>query len=150
MRKVVKIYLDTSVFNRPFDDQTQPRIWLETLAFSVILQMIEEKRVILVSSSVLAYENSRNPFDVRRQWVEDCSSLAHTVETVNTSVLHRAQVLEQQGVKAADALHVACAEIAGCAYFLTCDDHLIRKYHEPDLQVLNPVDFVLRVVGRIQ
>ncbi len=107
--KSVKVYLDTSVYNRPFDDQTQPRIWLETLAFSVILQMIEAKRVILVSSAVLAYENSRNPFDVRRRWVADCSSLAHTVETVNTSVLHRAQMLEQQGVKAADALHVACA-----------------------------------------
>lgn len=59
-------------------------------------------------------------------------------------------MLEQPGMKAADALHVACAEIAGCAYFLTCDDRLIRKYPEPDLQVVNPVDFVLRVVGRIQ
>ena len=36
-----RIYLDTSVYNRPFDDQTQPRIWLETLAFAVILQMVE-------------------------------------------------------------------------------------------------------------
>lgn len=70
--------------------------------------------------------------------------------TADALVLHRAQVLEQQGVKAADALHIACAEMAECAYFLTCDDRLIRKYREPDLQILNPVDFVLRVVGRIQ
>ncbi len=28
----MKVYLDTSVYNRPFDDQTQPRIWLETMA----------------------------------------------------------------------------------------------------------------------
>lgn len=34
----VAVYLDTSVYNRPFDDQTQPRIWMETLALSVILQ----------------------------------------------------------------------------------------------------------------
>jgi len=38
---MMKVYLDTSVYNRLFDDQTQPRIWLETLAFAVILQMIE-------------------------------------------------------------------------------------------------------------
>jgi len=37
----VRVYLDTSVYNRPFDDQTQPRIWLETLALVLILQMIE-------------------------------------------------------------------------------------------------------------
>jgi hypothetical protein len=39
----VQLYLDTSVYNRPFDDQTKPRIWLENLAFSVILQMIEAR-----------------------------------------------------------------------------------------------------------
>jgi hypothetical protein len=37
----VKIYLDTSVYDRPFDDQTQPRIWLATLSFAAIMQMIE-------------------------------------------------------------------------------------------------------------
>lgn len=35
----MRIYLDTSVYNRPFDDQAQPRIW--TLALSVILQLVE-------------------------------------------------------------------------------------------------------------
>ena len=40
----MKVYLDTSVYNRPFDDQTQPRICLETLAFVVVLQMVEGRR----------------------------------------------------------------------------------------------------------
>ena len=72
----MKVYLDTSVYNRPFDDQAQPRIWLETLAFAVILQMVEAGTVELVTSSVLEYENSRNPFLVRRNWVAHCSRLA--------------------------------------------------------------------------
>jgi len=38
---MIRIYLDTSVYNRPFDDQTQPRIGLETLAFATIMQLIE-------------------------------------------------------------------------------------------------------------
>jgi hypothetical protein len=58
----VRVYLDTSVDTRPFDDQTQPRIWLETLALVVILQLIEAGEVEWVSSAVVAYENSRHPF----------------------------------------------------------------------------------------
>ncbi len=45
----VKVYLDTSVYNRLFDDQTQPRIWLETLAFAVILQIVETGSLELVT-----------------------------------------------------------------------------------------------------
>ena len=54
----LRLYLDTCVFNRPFDDQSQPRIWLETLAFSVIMQMIEDKTVVLVASSVVSYDST--------------------------------------------------------------------------------------------
>jgi predicted nucleic acid-binding protein len=149
----IKIYLDTSVYNRPFDDQTQPRIWLETLAFSLVLQMIEGDQVLLVTSSVLAYENSRNPSRMRRKWVQHCSALASAHQEVNVSIGRRAQVLEKQGVKAPDALHVACAEAADCEYFLTCDDRLLRHYQSPkvapELRALNPVDFIVEVGGEV-
>ena len=49
----MKIYLDTSVYNRPFDDQAQPRIWLESVSFSMILQLIETQKIELVTSSVI-------------------------------------------------------------------------------------------------
>jgi predicted nucleic acid-binding protein len=149
-----KIYLDTNVYNRPFGDQSQPRIWLETLAFSVILQMIEEIKVLLVTSSVLAYENSRNPSRMHRQWVAHCSALATICHEVDASIGRRAHVLEEQGLKALDALHVACAEATGCDYFLTCDDRLLRRYPLPELSTelcaLNPVDFILEVGGEIR
>jgi hypothetical protein len=32
----MKIYLDTSVYNRPFDEQDQPRIWLEKQGFKAV------------------------------------------------------------------------------------------------------------------
>ncbi|WP_245911951.1 hypothetical protein [Brunnivagina elsteri] len=54
----MKIYVDTSVFNRPFDDQTQPRIALETQALQIVLRLVETQAVEMVSSSVLEYENS--------------------------------------------------------------------------------------------
>jgi hypothetical protein len=34
-RNPMKIYLDTSVYNRPFDDQTQVKIFLETKPVSL-------------------------------------------------------------------------------------------------------------------
>jgi hypothetical protein len=67
---MTRVYLDTSVYNRPFDDQTQPKVFLETQAVILILQMVEAKLIELVSSSVLEYENSRNPFIVNQQSME--------------------------------------------------------------------------------
>lgn len=38
MKAITGIYLDTSVYNRPFDDQYQTRVRLETEAFLLILE----------------------------------------------------------------------------------------------------------------
>jgi hypothetical protein len=45
---MTRVYLDTSVYNRPFDDQTQPKVFLETQAVILILQMVEAKLIELV------------------------------------------------------------------------------------------------------
>lgn len=144
---MLRIYLDTSVYNRPFDDQTQPRIWLETLAFGVIFQMVEANTVELVSSTMVEYENSRNPFSWRRRWVDRCITLAKLHQPVDAEIKRRAEELEQLGLKAVDALHTACAEAAESDYFLTCDDRIIRRYNSENLRVLNPVNFVLEIAG---
>ena len=67
MDTAVKIYLDTSAIKRPFDDQTQPRLKLETEALVTILAMARAGEITLVNSSVLRYENSRNPDAERRR-----------------------------------------------------------------------------------
>lgn len=144
----IRIYLDTSVYNRPFDDQTQPRVWLETLAFSIILQMIEEGSVTLVTSSVLEYEVSRNPNALHRNWIARCIGLSKQHHLVDEAIRQRAAVLEQTGIKAFDALHVACAEAANADYFVTGDDRLIRRYTEHGmLRICNPVEFTRRASG---
>jgi predicted nucleic acid-binding protein len=143
----MKIYLDTSVYNRPFDDQSQPRIWLETLAFAVILQMIEAGTVELVVSAVLDYENSRNPIALRRGWVDRCLKLSKRYQRVEETIRQRAETLENSGFKGLDALHLACAESADCSYFITSDDRVIRRFQSGVLQVCNPVDFVIAITG---
>lgn len=142
----MKIYVDTSAYNRPFDDQTQPRIFLETQAVVVVLLLVEAEALEIVSSSILEYENSRNQSALERQWVNGRLQLAKFYQEVNEAIFERARELEQQGLGTMDALHVACAEAAGSEYFLTCDDRLIRRYRG-SLNVLTPVNFVLEMIG---
>ena len=143
----MKIYLDTSVYNRPFDDQTQPRIWLETLALALVLQLVEADEATLVNSTVLEFENSRNPFSLRQDWVSRCLEQATDYQRVNESIRERAESLEKHGLKAIDSLHVACAESAGADYFLTCDDRLLKKQKHISVLSMNPLDFVQKVMG---
>lgn len=142
---MTRVYLDTSIYNRPFDDQTQPKIFLETQAVILILQMVEAKVIELVSSSVLDYENSRNPFAINQQTMQRYLNMATIKKYVNEEIKQRAEQLEQQGLKAIDALHVACAEASNSDYFITCDQRLINRCRELRLQVINPNNFILEI-----
>jgi len=44
-------------------------------------------------------------------------------------------------VKLYDALHVACAFVGGCDYFLTVDKGLLNKKID-EIPILNPIDFI--------
>lgn len=134
------LYLDNSVLNRPFDDQRQPRIWLETLSFSFVMTLIEAGEAVLVHSPIHDLENGRNPFPLRQEWVEKCLRLAAQKVALSVGMKHRALELERSGFKALDALHLACAEAAGATHFLTCDDRLIRRY-SGQMIVQTPVTF---------
>jgi predicted nucleic acid-binding protein len=142
---MLRVYLDTSIYNRPFDNQTQPKIFLETQAVILILQMVEEQLVELVNSSVLEYENSRNSFTLNQQTVERYLQMATIKQDVNETISRRGQELEKQGVKAIDALHVACAEVSNSNYFITCDKRLINRCRRLALKVVNPVEFVMEI-----
>ncbi len=146
--KIIRVYLDTSVYNRPFDDQTQPRIGLETLAFITIMQLTEIGRIALATSSVLAFENDNNPFRERKQWVNYCMNYAKLHQTANENIKKRAKQLEQNAIKSMDALHLSCAEAMNCNYFLSCDDRLIKRYRDHFLQVKNPVEFIFLFTGK--
>jgi hypothetical protein len=143
----VKIYIDTSVYNRPFDDQTQPRIWLETLALGLILQLIESSEATLVNSSALEFENNRNPFPLRREWMTRCLSLATEYQRVDESIRQRSEELERNGISAIDALHVAVSEAVHADFFIACDDRLSKKEKLFKVKFMNPVDFVQQELG---
>ena len=43
----MKIYLDLCVYNRPFDDQTQPRIMIESLCFIIIMAKVSNEELLM-------------------------------------------------------------------------------------------------------
>ena len=56
-----RLYLDNCCFNRPFDNQEQVKIRLETEAKLFIQQEILAGKYELVWSYILEYENELNP-----------------------------------------------------------------------------------------
>ena len=62
----LRIYLDNCCFNRPYDDQSQLRISLETQAKLYIQGLIISDQFELTSSYMLDYECSKNPHEMRR------------------------------------------------------------------------------------
>jgi predicted nucleic acid-binding protein len=147
---VTTLYLDMNIYNRPFDDQSQMRIRLETMAITMIFTLIERGSFSANWSFILEYENSRNPFQERRAFVQQlahsCSSNIEPDEAIRELATSLA---ENHEIRGRDALHLACAEWSGCDYLVTCDDRLIqqgkrlRQTGVLNLQVLNPID-VLR------
>ena len=140
----MRLYLDNCCFNRPYDNQSQLRISLETQAKLYIQDMIRRKQAELVTSYVLWYENSQNPYEMRqlsiREFIQD-----HTTEYIDVDkaeeIRQKAEDIMKTGVKMKDAYHVACAIYAGCDCFLTTDDRLL-KYSSAEIKMLNPIDFV--------
>jgi len=138
-----------NIYNRCFDDQSQLRIRLETAAIEGIFALAETKRVTLIGSFMLEYENSLNPHEERREGVQLLSRLC-TISIAPSVEISRlaGRIIKNSAVKPRDSLHLACAETAACDYFITCDDALIgalqRGKRVPSLKVkaINPVEFM--------
>ena len=115
--------------------------------FSKFVRSIESGIVGLVASSVLEYENSRNPYPLKQEAMNRYLQMAEARQIVNEAIRQRSEELGHNGLKAVDALHVACAEVLRSDYFITCDKRLINRCARLMLKVVNPVDFVLEVNG---
>lgn len=151
----MKVYCDTNVYNRCFDEQSQLRIRLECTAIEGIYAMVEAGRFELTWSFILDYENSLNPHADRKEWVELLSRLCAATIAPSPEILALAQrLIKVNRLNPRDALHVACAQVAECGYFITCDDRLVRRASSGgrrsnlQIQIVNPVDFIRRESGR--
>jgi hypothetical protein len=143
---VAKIYLDVCCLNRPFDDQSQARIRLESEAVEIILCHIQNQEHNWIASDAVEYEAAVIPDLDRRNRVLDLVAYAHESVAPDEEDFNRARHLNDMGFKEMDSLHIACAEKAKCDVLLTTDDKMIRVYerHADDLQIqiTNPLTWL--------
>jgi len=135
------IYLDTCSYNRPFDDQTQLRISLETQAKLFIQSLIKNNELDLIYSYVCFYENYINPFENKKLSIFEFSKNAKYFVTENDNILVKANIIIKERIKPIDALHLSCAIDAGADYFITVDDDILR-YRTDEIKIFDPIMFI--------
>ena len=137
----LKIYLDNCCFNRPYDDQSQLRVELETKAKLFVQDLISQSKVDLVWSYVLDFENSRNNFSQKRRAIQKWRRFSVLDVEESAKILELANTIQKTGIKNVDSLHLACAIAAKCDYFLSVD-HRVLKYPTDVISLCNPVNFL--------
>ncbi|MCM1322130.1 MAG: hypothetical protein NC041_06395 [Bacteroides sp.] len=140
----MRIYLDNCSYNRPYDDQSQLRISLETQAKLQIQSMIKDGKLELAASYVLQYENSRNPLRSKRNsiWNFVKENLIAYIDIDRADEVKKiADEIIETGVKTADAYHTACAILSECDYLITTDDRLL-KYKSDKIKIVDPTTFI--------
>lgn len=144
------IYLDVCCFNRPFDDQTQERVRLESEGVLLILGRCQRDEWQLVGSEAITLEINQTRDPECRSQLRALAALATLQVTVDESIQVRAGIFVQQGLETFDALHLACAEAGGATVLLTTDDRLVRwAGRQTDMlqvKVANPVRWLLEVM----
>mgnify|MGYP001566019589 CR=1 FL=1 len=142
----MKIYLDNSCFNRPFDDQKQLRIKLETEAKLNIQERIFQKEIELTWSYILDFENEVNPFEQRRLAIRGWKKYASVDTDETKEIIEKAERFHQMSIKSKDSIHLACAISMQCEYFLTTDDEVIKKASSiTEIKVIDPISFIKEV-----
>jgi predicted nucleic acid-binding protein len=136
-----RIYLDNCCFNRPYDDQTQLKIYLETQAKLHVQSLVYEKKIELVWSFILTFENSQNIFNAKKNAISQWENLSSSFVEKTEKIRQIAKEIMTTGIKAADAAHVACAIAGNCDYFITVDKRL-SKYQDKRIIICNPIEFL--------
>ena len=146
----MKVYLDVCCLCRPFDDQLIPRIRYENEAVIAILNRCSRDWE-LIWSSAITYEIAKIIDHDRRHYVSTFAAKTTTNILVDMAIKERAAELMNLGVKALDALHIACAERAGATVLITTDDALknIMSHHSDiiSIRIVNPSVWYEEVTG---
>lgn len=128
------VYFDNSALGRltdpapgvPITREALRRILVEALNVQRIVDGITEQRLVLVSSDILAYEILQAP-----EWAQDIPLNVLRMAAVvvpASAAIERAAILQANGFRALDALHIGAAYAGGAAYAVSCDErHWLRR-----------------------
>ena len=139
----MRLYLDLCCFNRPFDNQDQLIVRLQTEAKLNVQMLIRSGTYELAWSAILDLENVANPDPHRMAAIMAWKILATVDIDTTIQVELLADELIQLGLKAKDALHIASAIEMEADFFITTDKAILRKMSsETRIRAIDPIDFV--------
>ena len=151
---VKRVYLDTNVYCRPRDDQSDPRVRRESGAFMEIVERAVGGEVEIVSSDYVKFEVERMNDPLKRK---DVRGLERALVKINIKgglkkVVESSRLLQTEcNINALDALHIISAYYGKAEFFLTCDDEILSrrtciegflKRKEYKIKVRNPIEYV--------
>jgi len=139
-----RIYLDNCSFNRPYDDQSLLKNYIEAEAKTYIQNEILQKKIELVWSYVMDYEISFNPFSDRKNQILKWKKIAIADISESDKVVALANDIKKKNIKPKDSLHLACAIEASCNYFITTDGKILNKSIE-NIAIINPIDYIRKI-----
>ena len=147
----IRIYLDNCVYNRPFDNQTQIKVALESDAKRHIQRLIIEGKIELAYSFVNRFENSKSPYPHNQNTI--AAFLTNATKYVDHNygfvVRRRAEEIIETGVKTKDAYHIACAIVSESNYLISTDRRLL-KYQTQEIIICDPIRFLDYLEGEQQ
>ena len=141
---MLKIYLDNCCYGRPFDNQKDTIIFVETQAKLEIQSLVKYKVVELVYSSISIQEIVDIPFEEIRNFVLEFinnNAKYYVGKDDNKTAMVLTDEIIKTGIKRKDASHTACAIIAKCDYLITTDKRLL-KYTDSRIKIVNPIEFL--------
>ena len=146
---MIKLYLDNCCYNRPFDDLSQERIYLESETILMILRKKEEGQYLIIGSDILEIEMSRMKDEIKKQRVKELYEMADIhIDYIEEIKQRSKEIMAMSNIRLFDSLHIATAEYAGADILLTTDDKLEKMSEKLKLNVkiMNPIRFVLEVM----
>jgi predicted nucleic acid-binding protein len=140
----MRIYFDNCSYNRPFDDQTQMKIRMETSAKLYIQNQVRNGVHELVWSFMNDIENNDNPYDERHNSIQKWKSIAKYNCKTSVEILMMGKAIEKLNIKPKDSLNIACAIVSNCDYFITTDIKLLNKIVN-GIKIINPINFIVEM-----
>jgi len=141
-----KLYLDVCTLCRPFDNQNNMRIRLETDAYYLILNGVQRNIFEMIISSMHFKE------------IESIEDIREKIQILNLLEVYgkksqfdlkrakkRAEELNLMNIGIADSVHLAFAE-QSADYLITCDDNFLKRSKRTmtKLEILSPIEFCIK------
>ena len=140
--------MDVCCLNRPFDDLSQEKVYLEAEAILSIISHCEREEWTLLASGVIDYELSQMKDSDKFKKVQTLYIASKEWFALSIDAEKRAKYFQQYGIKALDSFHLALAETLKVDVFLTTDSRLLQaaKKLKLTIKISNPLLWLMEMM----